>query len=106
MRWIIIFVATTFLFASGEKNVTKGKSSAQKVIVEKNDTKEKNKIKQQSLLEKNIKKQMEKEKKYKKEQKFYEGKQYNTKELQVTPEDIKSVPVIEPEYDFDMSDID
>ncbi len=52
-----------------------------------------------------IKAQMEREKKYAKEQKFYQGKEYNLKEKQVDPKQLEQVPVIEPDYDFDITDV-
>ncbi len=58
-----------------------------------------------NTIEKNIQKEIEKEKKYAKEQKFYMGKDYNLSEHQVDKESLKNVPVIEPEYDFDITDL-
>jgi hypothetical protein len=58
-----------------------------------------------AILEAQIKKQMEREKKYAKEQRFYEGKEYDLNSEQVDPAIVDKVPVIEPEDDFDMSDV-
>ncbi len=58
-----------------------------------------------ALLEAQIKKQMEREKKYAKEQRFYEGKEYDLNSERVDPAIIDKVPVIQPEDDFDMSDV-
>ena len=58
-----------------------------------------------SELNKNLQKAIEKEKKYKKEQKFYMGKDYNLSEHEVDPKSVDKVPVIEPEYDFDITDL-
>ncbi len=106
MRWMLFLCVITFLFAQNESNDTNAKSV---VKAEQNSSKELNSSKEQNksknLLEKNIQKQIEKEKKYKKEQKFYMGKNYNTKELEVKPQDLQNVPIIEPEYDFDMDDV-
>jgi len=60
---------------------------------------------ERSKIEKAVKEQMEREKKYAKEQKFYEGKEYDLKSRQVDPDAVKSVPIIKPEDDFDMSDV-
>lgn len=56
-------------------------------------------------LEKQIKAQMELEKKYAREQTFYKGKDYNLSEKQVDPKILKNVPKIEPDYDFDITDV-
>jgi len=58
-----------------------------------------------STLSKNIQKEIEKEKKYAKEQKFYMGKDYNLSEHEVDKDTLKNVPLIKPDYDFDMSDV-
>ena len=58
-----------------------------------------------NTISKNIQKEIEKEKKYAKEQKFYMGKDYNLSEHQVDKNTLKNVPVIKPDYDFDMSDV-
>ncbi len=55
--------------------------------------------------EENLKKQMEKEQKYAKEQRFYKGDEYDLKDQEVDPETIDSIPEIEPEYDFDITDV-
>jgi len=87
-----IIIATFILSISlvAESNTT--------ASTDKNDT-------NSSSLNENIKKMIEKEKKYKKEQKFYMGDEYNLTEHQVDPKIIDKVPVIEPEYDFDISDL-
>ncbi len=56
-------------------------------------------------LEKNLKKQMELEKKYKEEQKFYMGKDYDLKSKEIDPDSLKDIKPIEPEYDFDITNI-
>ena len=61
--------------------------------------------KKPDLTQKHLKEQMEREKRYAKEQKFYEGKEYNLSEHQVDPKLVEKVPVIEPDYDFDITDV-
>ncbi|SFV59249.1 hypothetical protein MNB_SM-6-1509 [hydrothermal vent metagenome] len=61
--------------------------------------------KEEALKEKHIKEQMEREKQFAKEQKFYQGKEYNLSAQKVDQKDLDSVPTIEPENDFDMSDV-
>ncbi|WP_292663652.1 hypothetical protein [Nitratifractor sp.] len=57
------------------------------------------------LEQQHIKEQMEREKKYAKEQKFYEGKEYNLSEHKVDAKELDDVPTIEPDYDFDITDV-
>ena len=60
------------------------------------------KIKQ---TQKHLQEQMRREKKYAKEQRFYQGKDYNFSAVKVDQSDLDAIPVIEPEDDFDMSDV-
>ncbi len=65
----------------------------------------KSKIDTNSTISKNLQKAIEKEKKYKQEQKFYQGKDYNLSENKVDKSTVEKVPLIEPEYDFDITDL-
>ena len=58
-----------------------------------------------ALKAKHVKEQMEREKKFAKEQKFYQGKEYDLSAEKVDPKDLDSIPEIEPENDFDMTDV-
>ncbi|WP_456433584.1 hypothetical protein [Nitratifractor sp.] len=58
-----------------------------------------------SILERRIQLQRQKEAKYAKEKSFAEGKEYNLSDKTVDPADINAVPTIEPEDDFDMTDV-
>jgi len=53
---------------------------------------------------KNIQEQIELEKKYKKEQRFYMGDEYDLKSKEIDKESVKSIPLIEPEYDFELDE--
>ena len=91
IKLLPLFMLLSFaLFA--DSNTTNDKNSS---IIDTNS----------STLDSNIKKQMEREKKYKKEQKFYMGDDYNLTEHEVDPKTVDKVPVIEPEYDFDITDL-
>jgi len=59
----------------------------------------------QNLTQKNLQEQLEREKRYAKEQKFYQGKDYNLSEHKVDPKVVEKVPLIEPDYDFDITDV-
>ncbi|ADN10076.1 hypothetical protein [Sulfurimonas autotrophica] len=61
--------------------------------------------KKSDVVQKHVKEQMQREQKYAKEQKFYQGKDYNLSAVEVDPSDLDSIPTIEPENDFDMSDV-
>jgi len=56
-------------------------------------------------IEAQVREQMEREKKYAKEQRFYQGSDYNLSSHEVDPASLSSVPVIEPDYDFDIDDV-
>ena len=55
--------------------------------------------------EKQLKKEMENEKKYAKEQTFYSEENYDFKGAEVNKDSLKSVPKLEPQYDFDMDSV-
>jgi hypothetical protein len=67
------------------------------------DTNETN-ITKEDLVKKQIEEQMKREEKYAKEQKFYQGSEYDLSQAQVNEKSLSSIPVIEPDYDFDMDD--
>ncbi len=66
---------------------------------------EKNQNKEELLKQKHLKEQMQREKKYADEQKFYQADEYDFSEQEVDPKDLDSIPTIEPENDFDMTDV-
>ena len=96
---LITLALTAFIYAQGstsELNKTKDiNKSIETNSSESND----------SLAQKHIQEQIEREKKYKEEQKFYQGEEYNLKEHEVDKKTIDKVPLIEPEYDFDITDL-
>ena len=70
-----------------------------------NSSKETNASKAKSIAEKQIKEQMKREEKYSKEQRFYQGDEYDLKGAEVNKKSLSKIPVIEPDYDFDMDDV-
>jgi len=72
---------------------------------ETNSSKVKENNETNTTINKNLQKLIEKEKKIKKEQKFYQGKDYNLSETVVDKSTVDKVPLIEPEYDFDITDL-
>ncbi len=87
------------LLGYAEQNTTQKKELSVKTNKERNVSKEK------QSLQKHLQEQLEREKKYAKEQKFYMGKEYNLTQHQVDKAAIDAVNVIEPDYDFDITDV-
>ncbi len=85
----LLLSLTLVLFLHAENNVTESNKSSD------NNT----------TISKNLQKLIEKEKKIKKEQKFYQGEDYNLSENKVDKSVLDKVPLIEPEYDFDITDL-
>ena len=65
-----------------------------------------NKIKSDAdLTKKQVQEQMEREEKYAKEQIFYQGDDYDLSQHDVNQKSLDSVPLMEPDYDFDITDV-
>jgi len=94
MKYIMLIFSLSLILIANETNETNSTKSEQNSTLDSNST-----------LQKQIQKQIEKEKKYQQEQKFYMGDEYNLTEHQVDPKTVDKVPVIEPEYDFDITDL-
>jgi len=63
------------------------------------------KSKEEALKAKHVKEQLEREKKFAQEQKFYQADEYDFSEQAVDPKDLETIDVIEPENDFDITDV-
>ena len=98
----LLFCAALMCSYASETNTSKTVDNAS--AVEKREKKE-DANHTKALLEQKVKEQMEREKKYAKEQKFYQGEEYNLSEHEVDPKTLKDIPVIEPDYDFDITDV-
>ena len=57
------------------------------------------------IKDSHLKEQMEKEKKFAKEQKFYQGDEYDLRGAEVDKKSVDKVPKLEPDYDFDITDV-
>jgi len=55
--------------------------------------------------EKQLKEQIKKEQKFAKEQRFYQGDEYDLSVHEVDLSTLDSIPLIEPDYDFNMDDV-
>jgi len=110
-RALLLSLLFTFTLSSihAETNTTTPKAEEKKKTDPKKQqpaaTKENNTSKKNALMEEKVKEQMEREKKYAKEQKFYQGDAYDLKAHEVDPNSLPDVPVIEPDYDFDITDV-
>jgi uncharacterized membrane protein len=60
---------------------------------------------EEELKAKHVKEQMEREEKFAKEQKFYQADEYDFSEQEIDPKDLETIEVIEPENDFDITDV-
>ncbi|WP_295421113.1 hypothetical protein [Sulfurovum sp.] len=85
-----------------ENNTSKEHNNSVK-LKQKKDTSQT--VSKSKLTEAQVKEQMEREKKYAKEQKFYQGDEYDLKAVEINKKSLEHVPVIEPDYDFDITDV-
>ena len=66
---------------------------------------ENNKTKNKKLTEQQVKEQMAREAEYAKSQSFAQGDDYDLKAVEVNMKSLDNIPSIEPDYDFDMTDV-
>ena len=57
------------------------------------------------LTEQQVKEQMEREAEYARSQSFLQGDDYDLKAVEVNLKSLENIPSIEPDYDFDMTDV-
>ena len=93
---ILLITTLLLLSLSAENNTT------QKVDTNSSDQ---NSSKIESKASKQLKKQMDREAKFAKEQRFYQGDDYDLSYAEVDPNSLDGIPLIEPDYDFDMDDV-
>ena len=85
------------------KNKENNESNSSVKIEPKNDS---NKTTSKSKrVEEEVKEQMEREEKYAKEQSFAQGDDYDLKAVEVNKDSLDSIPLLEPDYDFDITDV-
>jgi hypothetical protein len=58
-----------------------------------------------ALEAKQVKEQMAREAQYAKTQSFAQGDDYDLKSVEVNQKSLDNIPTIEPDYDFDMTDV-
>jgi cell division protein FtsX len=98
---IPLFTLAVLTYTYAETNASSKTSQPKKQAVQKKE----NNATKQKIIEEKIKEQMKREEKYAKEQRFYQGDEYDLKAHEVDPNSLPDVPVIEPEYDFDITDV-
>jgi len=59
----------------------------------------------EKLTEMQVKEQMAREASYAQTQSFAQGDDYNLKAVEVNQKSLDNIPSIEPDYDFDMTDV-
>jgi hypothetical protein len=109
-----LFISTLIIFSLyAENNNTQENNSSQEknitlesnvTVEESNTTIDTNNTKM-SKAEKELLKQMKREEKFAKEQTFYQGDDYDLSYAEVNQDALDSVPLIEPDYDFNMDDV-
>ena len=62
-------------------------------------------IKKAEKVAKQLEAQIKKEEKIAKEQRFYQAEEYDLSSYEVDKSSLDSIPLIEPDYDFDMDDV-
>ena len=90
-------------FVHAESNTTH--QNKKKAVVEHTEKKKDTNKTKQAKIEEKIREQMEREKKYAKEQRFYQGDEYDLKAHEVDPKSLPDVPLLVPDYDFDITDV-
>ncbi len=105
MKYFALLFFSALLFAAHAETNTSSAAHNVSAVDKQQTEKQSDSNQTKALLEEKVKEQMEREKKFAKEQKFYQGKDYNLSEHVVDPKTLKDIPVIEPDYDFDITDV-
>ena len=100
---LVILIMTFTLHAeNNDNNKTNQNSEHNKTIIKEQKKSDGNKTK---LMDAHVKEQMEREKEYAQKQSFAQGDDYDLKAVEINKNSLDSVPVIEPDYDFDITDV-
>jgi len=96
----LLFIGISSTTINAENNsTTKAENNSSKKTAT-----EHNKSTKTDITKKQVQEQMQREKKYAKEQIFYQGSDYDLSHARVNEKSLSSIPVIEPDYDFNMDD--
>ena len=60
---------------------------------------------QEDRVKEQVAEQMRREQKYAQEQRFYQGDEYNLSAVEIDENARDSIPLIEPDYDFEIDDV-
>ena len=100
---LLIGLMTLTLHAENNNSNRASKNTEQnKTVVKEQKKVEGTKTKR---IDKHVKEQMEKEKEYAKKQSFAQGDDYDLAAHEIDPNALPDVSVIEPDYDFDITDV-
>jgi len=102
-----LFLMTLTFFLHAENNNTKKVTSTTEhnnsAKLKKSDSNKT--ISSADITKKQVQEQMKREEKYAKEQVFYQGNDYDLSQHDVNEDSLDSVPLLEPDYDFDITDV-
>jgi len=87
---------------NNDSNWTNQNIEHNKTIIKEQKKADANKTK---LMDVHVKEQMEREKEYAQKQSFAQGDDYDLSAHEVDPNTLPDVPLIEPDYDFDITDV-
>jgi len=93
---ILMLIATLSTLSANELNTTNETNAT---------IKKDSNLTDEELAKKQVEEQMKLEEKYAKEQKFYQGDNYDLKSKEINEKSLETLPVIEPDYDFDITDV-
>ena len=103
---LLLAFGTATLYAENNVSVKNHENTETNSTVKAKQNNDSNKTASKSkIMEKEVKEQMEREKKYAQEQSFAQGDDYDLKAVEVNKDSLDSIPVLEPDYDFDMTDV-
>jgi hypothetical protein len=95
---LFIGISSTMINAENNNSIKMDNNNSKKIATQQN------KSKKTDITKKHVQEQIEREKKYAKEQIFYQGSDYDLSHARVNEKSLSSIPVIEPDYDFNMDD--
>jgi uncharacterized membrane protein len=104
---IFLLITSLSIVLNAENNTT----AKIKANTENNNSKKENKSADNNqsvkakIMEKEVQEQMKREEKYAQEQSFAQGDDYDLKSVEINEKSLDSIPVIEPDYDFDITDV-
>ena len=103
---LLFLLALTFSLHAENNDTNKSTSNTEhnKSVKQKNSDNNKT-TSSSDITKKQVQEQMEREEKYAKEQIFYQGDDYDLSQHDVNKKSLDSIPVIEPDYDFDITDV-